>query len=278
MSRRKVLRTKSWSLESFWTKGRADGTDLWTPFTTVMITQNNLLKWFSCSSYFSSSGRFDLHIDLGQRRQKPPVQVGDELGNANRRRKAGKSSHHKPSINKATLPTVRLLLKKSPCPAKTPTPLHTSQKSRYSRCHCLEHPRPNMAPSVLVDQSEHAPVAVATKSLDRKVIKTSLPNPSLQVTADHRLKSVEAPVYGPGQGEVLVHIKATGICGSDIHFWKTGRIGSLVFEGDCIIGHEASGIVLQCGEGVSHLRPGKDRLCYYHFITTMSGTKIWISS
>jgi L-iditol 2-dehydrogenase len=77
------------------------------------------------------------------------------------------------------------------------------------------------------------------------------------VTADHKLKSVEAPVYAPGQGEVLVHIKATGICGSDIHFWKTGRIGSLVFEGDCIIGHEASGIVLQCGEGVSQLKPGK---------------------
>jgi L-iditol 2-dehydrogenase len=92
------------------------------------------------------------------------------------------------------------------------------------------------------------------------VIKASHPNPSLQVTADHKLKSVEAPVYAPGQGEVLVHIKATGICGSDIHFWKTGRIGSLVFEGDCIIGHEASGIVLQCGEGVSHLKPGKKSL------------------
>jgi L-iditol 2-dehydrogenase len=133
-----------------------------------------------------------------------------------------------------------------------------------------------MTPSVLVDQSEQAPVAVATKSLDRRVIKTPLPNPSLQVTADHRLKSVEAPVYAPGQGEVLVHIKATGICGSDIHFWKTGRIGSLVFEGDCIIGHEASGIVLQCGEGVSHLKPGKKELCYYHFITNMSGPNIYL--
>lgn len=54
-----------------------------------------------------------------------------------------------------------------------------------------------------------------------------------------------------------MHIKATGICGSDIHFWKTGRIGSLVFEGDCIIGHEAAGVVLQCGEGVTHLKPGE---------------------
>ncbi|KAJ5287921.1 hypothetical protein N7478_003607 [Penicillium angulare] len=116
-----------------------------------------------------------------------------------------------------------------------------------------------MAPSVLVDQqaghTDHS-VPVVKKALNNAVIKASHPNPSLQVTSDHKLKLVEAPVYAPGRGEVLVHIKATGICGSDIHFWKTGRIGSLVFEGDCIIGHEASGIVLQCGEGVNHLKAG----------------------
>ncbi|EAT83116.1 hypothetical protein SNOG_09851 [Parastagonospora nodorum SN15] len=43
---------------------------------------------------------------------------------------------------------------------------------------------------------------------------------------------------------------------SDIHFWKRGRIGSLVVEGDCILGHEAAGVVLECGEGVISLKPG----------------------
>lgn len=123
-----------------------------------------------------------------------------------------------------------------------------------------------MAPSVLVDRPGEQPIAVATKPLDRRVIKTSTPNPSLQVTADHQLKSVDAPVYAPGKGEVLVHIKATGICGSDIHFWKTGRIGSLVFEGDCIIGHEASGIVLECGEGVNNLKAGMYAL-FFSFLS-----------
>lgn len=120
-----------------------------------------------------------------------------------------------------------------------------------------------MAPSVLVDQS--IPSAVAPKALAqaRTALKPSHPNPSLQVTADHNLKLVEAPVYAPGHGEVLLHIKATGICGSDIHFWKSGRIGSLVFEGDCIIGHEASGIVLQCGEGVGNLKPGESTISVY---------------
>ncbi|KAL8381936.1 hypothetical protein RB595_005950 [Gaeumannomyces hyphopodioides] len=83
-----------------------------------------------------------------------------------------------------------------------------------------------------------------------------LPNPSLQVTADHQLKQVEAPVPSPGPREVLIHVKATGICGSDVHFWKTGRIGTLVVEGDCILGHEAAGVVLKCGEGVTNLKTG----------------------
>ncbi|KAJ5618191.1 hypothetical protein N7537_003305 [Penicillium hordei] len=108
---------------------------------------------------------------------------------------------------------------------------------------------------VLLDQLNGRQV-VRTLVGDRVPLKVSYPNPSLQVTADHQLKSVDTPVYAPKPGEALVHIKATGICGSDIHFWKTGRIGSLVFEGDCIIGHEASGIVLQCGEEVNNLKPG----------------------
>ena len=104
--------------------------------------------------------------------------------------------------------------------------------------------------------------------------RSYLPNPSIQVTPDQQLKQVEAPIETLKRGQVLVHIKATGICGlvphgrhlrgaftdkvsrSDIHFWKTGRIGSLVVTCDCILGHEASGVILECGEGVTNLQPG----------------------
>ncbi|KAM0450083.1 hypothetical protein ACHAO4_006966 [Trichoderma viride] len=99
-------------------------------------------------------------------------------------------------------------------------------------------------------------VGAAASANGQKIVKTPRPNPSLQTTADHRLKLVEAPVPEPGHGEVLLHVKATGICGSDVHFWKSGRIGSLVFEGDCILGHEAAGVVLKCGEGVTNVVPG----------------------
>ncbi|KAI1080352.1 sorbitol dehydrogenase [Whalleya microplaca] len=81
-------------------------------------------------------------------------------------------------------------------------------------------------------------------------------NPSLQVTADHQLKLIDAPIHEPEPGEVTLQIKCSGICGSDMHLWKSGRIGSLEIKGDCILGHEAAGIVLKCGEGVTSLKPG----------------------
>ncbi|KAI5462350.1 chaperonin 10-like protein [Mariannaea sp. PMI_226] len=90
----------------------------------------------------------------------------------------------------------------------------------------------------------------------REVIGAPHPNPSLMVTADHNLKMIDAPVYAPKAGEVLVHVKTTGICGSDVHFWKSGRIGSLIVESDCILGHEAAGVVVKCGENVTNLKPG----------------------
>jgi L-iditol 2-dehydrogenase len=66
----------------------------------------------------------------------------------------------------------------------------------------------------------------------------------------------EAPILEPGVGEVLLHVRATGICGSDLHFWKHGAIGSLTVDGDCILGHEAAGVVLKKGSGVEHLEIG----------------------
>lgn len=84
-------------------------------------------------------------------------------------------------------------------------------------------------------------------------------NPSLIVTSEHQLILEDAPVFQPGPGEVLLHIRATGICGSDIHFWKYGRIGDLVVEGDCILGHEAAGEILQLGFGVTGLSVGEHK-------------------
>jgi hypothetical protein len=66
-----------------------------------------------------------------------------------------------------------------------------------------------MSPATVIDHT--LPESVPTKT--RATISTPLPNPSLMVTADHKLKQEEAPVYAPARGEVLLHIKATGVCG-----------------------------------------------------------------
>jgi L-iditol 2-dehydrogenase len=100
-------------------------------------------------------------------------------------------------------------------------------------------------------------------------VQASHANPSLQVTKDHTIKMVEAPVELPGPGEVLLHIKATGVCGSDIHFWKAGKIGTLVVDGDCILGHEAAGVVLRCGEGVTEVQVGRWH-CFGHLNSSLS--------
>lgn len=68
-----------------------------------------------------------------------------------------------------------------------------------------------MSPALVTDSSPANGVHKSATS--NGTIATPLCNPSLQVTADHRLKQVEAPVYAPQGGEVLLHIKATGVCG-----------------------------------------------------------------
>lgn len=74
-----------------------------------------------------------------------------------------------------------------------------------------------MAPSV-IDVVEESPIAVskATNNLQQTSENTASiqwKNPSLQVTAQKTIKLVEAPLRKPSHGEVLVHVKATGICG-----------------------------------------------------------------
>ncbi|KAF5387370.1 hypothetical protein D9757_005763 [Collybiopsis confluens] len=74
----------------------------------------------------------------------------------------------------------------------------------------------------------------------------------------HEIHLVQKPKPKPGPGQVLVHVRATGICGSDVHFWKHGRIGdSMVVRDECGSGHESAGEVVEVGEGVTEWKVGK---------------------
>ncbi len=67
----------------------------------------------------------------------------------------------------------------------------------------------------------------------------------------------EVPRPPLGAGEVMVKVRAVGICGSDMHIYSQGRIGNNVLRGPHIPGHEASGEVAALGEGVSGLAIGQ---------------------
>jgi L-iditol 2-dehydrogenase len=68
-------------------------------------------------------------------------------------------------------------------------------------------------------------------------------------THDVRLEDV--PVPEPGKDEVLVEIRAVGVCGSDVHYYEEGRIGSFVVEKPLILGHESMGTVVALGDNAT---------------------------
>jgi L-iditol 2-dehydrogenase len=65
------------------------------------------------------------------------------------------------------------------------------------------------------------------------------------------LRVEDRAVPEPGPREVLVQIAAVGVCGSDIHYYEHGRIGSFVVREPLILGHESSGRVVALGPGVT---------------------------
>ena len=60
--------------------------------------------------------------------------------------------------------------------------------------------------------------------------------------------------------EVRIKNHTIGICGSDVHYYTHGRIGPFVVKDPMILGHEASGTIIEVGTGVSSLKVG-DRVC-----------------
>lgn len=63
------------------------------------------------------------------------------------------------------------------------------------------------------------------------------------------IRSVEVP--DPQDNEVQVQIEYVGICGSDVHFFEHGCIGTKVVTFPFILGHECSGKIVKIGAGVS---------------------------
>jgi D-xylulose reductase len=75
---------------------------------------------------------------------------------------------------------------------------------------------------------------------------------------------VENAIAHPGRrgqhNDVRIKIHTVGICGSDVHYFLHGEIGPFKVRAPMILGHEASGTIVEVGRDVRHLRVG-DRVC-----------------
>ncbi|MCX6321709.1 MAG: alcohol dehydrogenase catalytic domain-containing protein, partial [Bacteroidia bacterium] len=69
------------------------------------------------------------------------------------------------------------------------------------------------------------------------------------------LKNIPEPVLVK-QNDVKIRMSVLGICGSDIHYYTQGQIGSQKVKYPFTIGHEGAGVVVEVGQSVKRVKPG----------------------
>ena len=67
----------------------------------------------------------------------------------------------------------------------------------------------------------------------------------LYAPRDVRIEDRPVPDIGPH--DVLVELRAVGVCGSDVHYYEHGRIGQYEVRAPVVLGHESAGIVVEVG-------------------------------
>ncbi|TFD63229.1 NAD(P)-dependent alcohol dehydrogenase [Cryobacterium suzukii] len=67
----------------------------------------------------------------------------------------------------------------------------------------------------------------------------------------------ERPVPTVDADEVLVKVAAVGVCGSDVHYYREGRIGDFIVDAPLVLGHELSGTIVGVGVDVDPARIGE---------------------
>jgi D-xylulose reductase len=86
---------------------------------------------------------------------------------------------------------------------------------------------------------------------------------SLVLERKHDLSLRDFPIEKDemmGPRDVRIKLHTVGICGSDVHYYTHGGIGQFIVNAPMILGHEASGTVIEVGSEVTTLKPG-DRVC-----------------
>lgn len=68
----------------------------------------------------------------------------------------------------------------------------------------------------------------------------------------------DRPRPEPSPDDVLVAMRHVGICGSDVHYYRHGRIGDFVVESPLVLGHESAGEVVAVGSNVKDVTVGDE--------------------
>jgi len=82
-------------------------------------------------------------------------------------------------------------------------------------------------------------------------------NKAAVLTGRSQIELMDWPMPEAAPGRVVVEVAACGVCGSDMHFFHHGRIGDLVVTAPLVLGHEASGVIVEVGAGVDRSRIGE---------------------
>jgi len=77
------------------------------------------------------------------------------------------------------------------------------------------------------------------------------------LTPELEVRVVECSTPTPATDEVLIRVGSVGVCGSDVHFYREGRLGDFVVEKPMVLGHEAGGTIVAVGSGVDASRVGQ---------------------
>ncbi|KAJ5757061.1 uncharacterized protein N7511_007243 [Penicillium nucicola] len=86
---------------------------------------------------------------------------------------------------------------------------------------------------------------------------TTAQNLSFVLEGIHKVKFEDRPIPElKNPHDVIINVKFTGICGSDVHYWEHGAIGSFVVKDPMVLGHESAGIISKVGSAVKSLKVG----------------------
>ena len=83
---------------------------------------------------------------------------------------------------------------------------------------------------------------------------------AMQLTGIRKMEMVDVPDPEiSSDNDVLIKMLSIGVCGSDIHYYVSGKIGRQTVEYPFTVGHEGAGRVVETGSAVTHVKPG-DRI------------------